>query len=93
MTEEELLIVVNFDTEMKKFIKICKAILLRRYFRVAYCHLVGYKLCIFPCKFGVTCNQYLCPRYPILEDINTGAIRTNLNNATTSEESYHLTEL
>ena len=28
-----------------------------------------------------------------LEDINTGAIRTNLNNATTSEESYYLTKL
>ena len=36
--QRELLIVVLFDTEMKKFIKMCKAIL-PRFFRVAHWHL------------------------------------------------------
>ena len=37
-TERELLIIVLFDTEIKKFIKLCKAIL-PRCFRVAHWHL------------------------------------------------------
>ena len=43
-TDQTIIIIVLFNTEMKKFIKLCKAIL-PRCFRVAYWHFViAYKM-------------------------------------------------
>ena len=57
--ERELLIILLIDIEIKKFIKICKAIL-PRCFRVAHCNFVISLVtnCVFSyvCKFGVKYN-------------------------------------
>ena len=61
-TERELLIIILFDTEMKKFIKICKAILPRFFSSNTLALVISWVTnCVFSyvCKFEVTCNQAL----------------------------------